>query len=64
MYPAAMILADQAVKEHVNSARPDAPVRPERQRRHRFDPVRASAANALHSLADLIQPRRCETAAS
>ncbi|MEU7995935.1 hypothetical protein AB0B83_11425 [Micromonospora sp. NPDC049060] len=41
---------------HVNSARPDAPVRPERPRVARLAPTRLVAAAVLRRLADRIQP--------
>ncbi|MDG4781027.1 hypothetical protein O7614_15375 [Micromonospora sp. WMMD961] len=55
--PTGYITALDAVNRHVNSARPDAPVRIERVRRARFDPTRQAAAVALRRLADRIQPR-------
>ncbi|MGN9919308.1 hypothetical protein [Micromonospora palomenae] len=54
--PTGFTLAIAAVTRHVNSARPDAPVRPERARRHRLAPVRLAAAHALRRLADLTEP--------
>lgn len=54
--PAGFVLAVDAVTRHVTSARPDAPVRPERHRAPRLAPTRRAAATALRRLADRIQP--------
>ncbi|MFG2058186.1 hypothetical protein ACGFI9_29610 [Micromonospora sp. NPDC048930] len=51
------VLAVDAVTRHVNSARPDAPVRPDRPRPPRLAPTRLAAAGALRRLADLMEPR-------
>ncbi|MDZ5446888.1 hypothetical protein U2F26_29875 [Micromonospora sp. 4G57] len=51
------VLAVDAVTRHVNSARPDAPVRPDRPRPARLTPTRLAAAGALRRLADLMEPR-------
>ncbi|NES15963.1 MULTISPECIES: hypothetical protein [Micromonospora] len=51
------LLAVDAVTRHVNSARPDAPVRPDRPRTPRLAPTRLAAAGALRRLADLMEPR-------
>ncbi|WP_200216224.1 hypothetical protein [Micromonospora coerulea] len=53
----AFILAVDAVTRHVNSARPDAPVRPDRPRSAPLAPTRLAAAGALRRLADLMEPR-------
>lgn len=54
--PTGYIFAIDAVTRHVNSARPDAPVRPERPRAVRLGPTRRATATALRRLADRIQP--------
>ncbi|MER7460633.1 hypothetical protein [Micromonospora sp. NPDC126480] len=54
--PAGLLLAVDAVTRHVTSARPDAPVRPERVRAPRLARGRRTAATALRRLADRIQP--------
>ncbi|MGC5022586.1 hypothetical protein [Micromonospora sp. DT47] len=54
--PTGFTLALDAVHRHVNSARPDAPVRPDRVRRDRLAPTRLAAAGALRRLADLMEP--------
>ncbi|KAB1139295.1 hypothetical protein DER29_3029 [Micromonospora sp. M71_S20] len=54
--PTGFVLAVDAVTRHVNSARPDAPVRPERPRVARLAPTRLAAAGVLRRLADRIQP--------
>ncbi|MDO3704433.1 hypothetical protein Q3W71_22470 [Micromonospora sp. C28SCA-DRY-2] len=54
--PTGYIFAIDAVTRHVNSARPDAPVRPERPRSARLAPTRRATAAALRRLADRIQP--------
>ncbi|MEH0981533.1 hypothetical protein [Micromonospora sp. CPCC 205556] len=54
--PTGLTLALDAVNRHVNSARPDAPVRPERPQRRRLAPARLAAAGALRRLADLMEP--------
>ncbi|MFG2167310.1 hypothetical protein [Micromonospora chersina] len=51
------VLAVDAVTRHVNSARPDAPVRPDRPRPPRLAPTRLAAAAALRRLADRMEPR-------
>ncbi|MFI6265942.1 hypothetical protein [Micromonospora sp. NPDC051006] len=55
--PAGFISAIDAVHRHVNSARPNAPIQPERPRPARLAPTRLAAAGALRRLADRIQPR-------
>ncbi|WBB69488.1 hypothetical protein [Micromonospora sp. WMMD812] len=51
------VSAIDAVNRHVNSARPDAPVRVDRPRPARLAPTRLATAGALRRLADRIQPR-------
>ncbi|RZU75090.1 hypothetical protein EV384_3612 [Micromonospora kangleipakensis] len=55
--PTGYVLAVDAVTRHVNSARPDAPVRPDRPRPARLTLTRLAAAGALRRLADLMEPR-------
>ena len=54
--PTGFILALDAVHRHVNSARPDAPVRPDPVRRDRFAPTRLAAAGVLRRLANVMEP--------
>lgn len=66
--PTAMILADKATRRHVLSARPDAPVVPERPPRRRGAAIRGLTATALRRLAARVEPcqvepRRIETSA-
>ncbi|SNT64191.1 hypothetical protein SAMN05421812_116141 [Asanoa hainanensis] len=63
--PTAFVQALNATRDHVYSARPDAPVVPDRVRRTgRGDPLRRLAAVALRRVADRVEPRRaCSTAA-
>ncbi|MEU8207531.1 hypothetical protein [Streptosporangium sp. NPDC049046] len=58
--PVAMILADKATRRHVLSARPNAPIRPERPPRRRGDAIRRLTARALRRLADQVEPRRVD----
>ncbi|MEU6208028.1 hypothetical protein ABZ814_31145 [Micromonospora musae] len=51
------VTAIDAVTRHVNSARPDAPVRLDRPRAPRLAPTRLATAVALRRLADRIQPQ-------
>ncbi|MFG3302949.1 hypothetical protein [Micromonospora chersina] len=51
------VLAVDAVARHVNSARPDAPVRRDRPRPPRLAPTRLATAAALRRLADRMEPR-------
>ncbi|MEU5566965.1 hypothetical protein [Micromonospora musae] len=51
------VTAIDAVTRHVNSARPDAPVRLDRPRAPRLAPTRLAAAVVLRRLADRIQPQ-------
>ncbi|MGK5739899.1 hypothetical protein [Micromonospora sp. URMC 103] len=60
--PTGFVSAVDAVTRHVNSARPDAPVRADRPRPARLAPARLAAAGALRRLADRIQPRPVPTA--
>jgi len=62
--PTAFVQALNATREHVYSARPDAPVVPDRTRRTgRGDPFRRVAAAVLRRAADRVEPRRaCSTA--
>jgi len=65
--PSAFVQAMNLTRERVNSARPDAPVVPERTRlRRRGDPFRRVTAVLLRRLADRVEPRRpeCRTAAA
>ena len=65
-FPAAFILARQQTEEHLASARPDAPVvpdRPQRTRSPRLGGLRQAAANGLRGLATRVEPRRdCQAA--
>ncbi|GIF69048.1 hypothetical protein Ais01nite_70830 [Asanoa ishikariensis] len=65
--PTAFVQAMNATRDHVYSARPDAPVVPDRARRTgRGDPLRRVAATVLRRVADRVEPRRartCSTAA-
>ncbi|MFF0718006.1 hypothetical protein [Micromonospora sp. NPDC003816] len=54
--PTGFVFAIDAVTRHVNSARPDAPIRPDPPRPARFAAGRRRAATALRRLADQIQP--------
>ncbi|MFI7024922.1 hypothetical protein [Micromonospora sp. NPDC049900] len=54
--PTGFVFAIDAVDRHVNSARPDAPIRPDPPRVARFATGRRRAAGALRRLADRIQP--------
>ena len=60
------VTAMNYTREHVYSARPDAPVVPTRERgQGRGDPLRRGTAVLLRRLADRVEPRRagCSTAA-
>jgi len=52
----AMIMADQATKHHVLSARPEARTTPERPPRQRRESMRLLAAATLRRLADRVEP--------
>ncbi|HEX6684892.1 MAG TPA: hypothetical protein VF062_19035 [Candidatus Limnocylindrales bacterium] len=54
MDPLGFIMANWSVRDHVESARPTAPIREER--RPSLHPLRVRTANALHRLANAIQP--------
>ncbi|PMR61680.1 hypothetical protein C1A38_08175 [Verrucosispora sp. ts21] len=54
--PTGFVFAIDAVTRHVNSARPDAPIRPEPPRTPRLSGARHLAAETLRLLADQIQP--------
>jgi hypothetical protein len=63
MDPLGMVTAISAVREHVTSAQPGAPVVPDRLRRKaprppRTDSLRRAAAAALHRLAHKLEPRQ------
>lgn len=62
--PIAMNLASKATRRHANSARPDAPVRPDEARppRHRLqaDRPRLLIAAVLRRLANRIEPARLQ----
>lgn len=54
-----LVQSDNSTMAHVYSARPDAPVVPDREpRRSRGEPVRHLAAVALRRIADRVEPRR------
>ncbi|WP_433393314.1 hypothetical protein [Micromonospora sp. KLBMP9576] len=54
--PTGFVSALDAVTRHVNSARPDAPVRPDRPHAAPLALTRLAAASVLRRLADRIQP--------
>jgi hypothetical protein len=58
MEPLAFTLAVDLTRAHVRSARPDAPIVPDRAPRHREVRVstRRAAAGALRRLADRLEP--------
>ncbi|WP_250005333.1 hypothetical protein [Actinoplanes sp. M2I2] len=56
LYPTAMILADKATRRHVLSARPDAPVSPDRPPERHSGAARRLAVAALRRLADTLEP--------
>ena len=58
----AMVLADNATSDHVNSARPAAHTRPSRPPRQRGDAMRRLTVTALRRLADRVEPKRLEVA--
>jgi hypothetical protein len=60
-HPTGYLLALDAVARHVNSARPDAPVRPDRPRAPRLAGTRLALAGALRGLADRMEPRPAAT---
>jgi hypothetical protein len=63
----AAIINRDAIARSVMSARPDAPVVPERSQRPRRGPAlartRAVLASGLHRAGDAVAPRRCSPAA-
>jgi hypothetical protein len=60
----AMVMADNATRHHVLSARPKARTRPERPPRQRGDALRRLTVGALRRLANRLEPRRVETGAT
>ena len=56
LLPTAMIMSDRATRHHVLSARPDAPVTPERPPRQRGHELRRLTVTALRRLADRLEP--------
>ena len=61
--PSAMILADRANRQHVRSARPEAPTAPETEPRRRGDAAGRHTVATLRRLADRLEPRRIGTSA-
>jgi hypothetical protein len=62
---AAMIFAQRATARHVGSARPNAPIRGDRQpRRPRTDAGRERIATTLRRLASRIEPQPVQTCRS
>lgn len=55
MDPLGFVVATQLTREHVGSAMPKAPIRHDRRRSK--GALRSRTANALHRLANAIQPR-------
>jgi hypothetical protein len=55
--PIAAELAVRLTRQHVNSARPDAPVVPDPGPRPRHE-VRAHVASGLRRIADVLEPRQ------
>jgi hypothetical protein len=56
--PTAMIMADNATRHHVLSARPTVRTTPERPPRQPLDTMRRLIVQALRRLADGLEPRR------
>jgi hypothetical protein len=56
LLPTAMIMSDRATRQHVLSARPDAPVTPERAPRQHGHELRRLTVTALRHLADRLEP--------
>jgi hypothetical protein len=54
--PIAADLAVRLTRQHVGSARPDAPVIPERSRPRRLRSLRATMAADLHRFASWVEP--------
>jgi hypothetical protein len=61
--PTAMIIADEATRHHVLSARPTARTTPERATRQRGDAMRRATVVALRRVADRLEPGRVTTSA-
>jgi hypothetical protein len=62
--PTAMVMADNATRHHVLSARPTARTTPARAPRQGGNPIRRMTAIALRRLADRVEPRRVTTHAT
>jgi hypothetical protein len=60
----AMVMADNATRHHVHSARPKARTQPERPPRQRRATMRELTATALHRLADRLEPHRVDPEAT
>ena len=58
----AMVMADNATRDHVRSARPKARMRHERPPRQHGDAMRRMTVSALRRLADRVEPKRLEVA--
>jgi hypothetical protein len=61
LVPTAMVMADNATRHHVLSARPKARKTPERPPRQRGDAIRRQTVAALRRLADRLEPHRVDT---
>jgi hypothetical protein len=61
--PTAMIMGDKVTRQHVLSARPNAPTTPERPPRQRGDAMRQLTVVPLRRLADRLEPRGVNTSA-
>jgi hypothetical protein len=61
--PLAMLIADHATRQQVLSARPGAPMRPERPAVQRRHAIRMLIVAALRRLADRLEPRCVSTSA-
>lgn len=61
--PSVMIMADEATRRHVLSARPNVPTTPERPPPLRGHAMRRLTATALRRLADRLEPCRFNTSA-
>jgi hypothetical protein len=62
--PAAMIQADKAMKRHILSARPDAPVVPDPPPKRPNYAIRRRMVFVLRRLADRLEPRTTNACAS
>jgi hypothetical protein len=62
--PTAMIMADNATRRHVLSARPTAPTMSERPPLRRGGAMRRLGVTTLRRLADRLEPRRADAVAS